>query len=310
MRSSPLAALLLLGSFTCATIAWSDENPPPLAPAHPIAAEEIERLAAAMDADSFSERQAASQRLGEMGPAAFPALEKAVAGSSREAASRALDILKKHLDGGDEATKAAAKETLERLAQSDIGAVARRASEALSPPQPVALANRLIAPARLIRPQVQIRANNPRGNVVRRVSVRVVNGVKTVDAEENGRKVKYVDDPAKGIEMEVTEAGKTQKYSAKNAEELKQKHPAAHKLYEEYANGLRIQVGAAPVVPAAPADRAERLTQHYEKVIQSLDRSIETYRQRGDNENAKRIIENLEKIKHDYQQQRDRTAAR
>jgi hypothetical protein len=61
--------------------------------------------------------------------------------------------------------------------------------------------------------------------------VKNVNGVKDIEAEEVGRKVKIHDDPDEGIEMSVTEKKDvkevTKVYKAKNAEELKEKHPEA-----------------------------------------------------------------------------------
>jgi hypothetical protein len=148
------------------------------------------------------------------------------------------------------------------------------------------------------------------GAAFKRVTVKDVNGVKDIDAEEADRKIKIHDDPAKGIEMEITEKkdGKDviQKYEAKNAEELKTKHPEMHKLYEQYAKGpaggIRIEAFAggfpgipgrvlppgipAPPVPAFPApillpaklrtgetekQLAERLDAALKEVTESLE---------------------------------------
>lgn len=83
----------------------------------------------------------------------------------------------------------------------------------------------------------------------KKVSVKEVNGVKEIEAEEDGRKVKINDDPNKGIKVEITESkdGKetTKKYEAKSADELKKMHPDAHELYEKYNKGnaiIQIQV--------------------------------------------------------------------
>ena len=106
------------------------------------------------------------------------------------------------------------------------------------------------------------------------MSVKNVNGVKEINASEDGKTVKIQDDPAQGIKIELTEKqnGKevTKKYEAKNVEELKKKQPAGYELYKKYGgeqpgNGamqLRIQAGAghcrsrampSPPCPAMPA---------------------------------------------------------
>ena len=298
---------------------------------------EVERLVSELDASEFATRQAASQRLAELGKSAFPALEKAAQSESREASTRAIEILKRHFGGGDNDAQAAAKETLQRIANSNQGAASRRANEILTPPKPVAVAmpaNMRLRPA-IGQIQLQINGGIIGGNIpgnVRRVHTRTVNGVKEVTAEENGRKVKLVVDPARGIEMEVTETkdGKTtsKKYTAKNAEELKKHHPEAHQLYEQYGkdgDGIRIQGGfriapgaipgqllpnAFPRVPAPQPAKAEML-KRIDDMIRSMDNNIEKYRQRaGDNDTYRRAIESLENSKRRLVETRARMAER
>lgn len=226
-----------------------DEKPAPAeakpALAAPVSAAEVDKLIEELDAKRFSQRQTAQQKLAEAGKIAFPALEKATQSVSREVATRSLEILKRHFETGDDEIKAAAKESLARLAEGNDAALAKRAGEILNPPKPPPQFPQGF-PAR-IQIQVVGGANN-----ARRVSMKNINGVKEIEAEENGRKVKITDDPANGIKMEVTEKkdGKeaTQKYEAQDAAELKTKHPDAHKLYEEYSKqpAVRLQVGGFP----------------------------------------------------------------
>lgn len=230
---------------------------------------EIPRLIRQLDADEFAERQAATQKLQELGKAALPALEEATVGDSREASTRAFEILKTHLDKGVGDVKEAAKEALGRIAKGNNPAAAKRADEMLKPaPTPKTDPAAPVAPAlRIAGVPLRIAVA---GAGAKRVTTKSVNGVKDIDVEEGERKIKIHDDPAKGIEVEVTEKkdGKdaTEKYEAKNADELKTKHPEAHKLYEQYKDGgaaLRLGAlaglraalpfpAAAPVFPEVP----------------------------------------------------------
>lgn len=221
----------------------------------------IDRLVKQLDADEFAERQAATQKLEELGASALLALEAATQGKSHEAASRAMAILKTHFQSGQPALKQAAKESLQRIAKGENAAAARHAEEVLTPPpEPNANARPALPGLRPGMAPLRLAI----AGAAKRVSVKTVNGVKDVEVEEKDRKIKIHDDPAKGIEMEVTEKkdGKeeTKKYEAKNADELKTKHPEAHKLFEEFAKAgaaaVRVEVvGGArpPIVPALPA---------------------------------------------------------
>ncbi|MBC7851971.1 MAG: hypothetical protein IAF94_00900 [Pirellulaceae bacterium] len=263
-RFFALLSFLLLCPFAIG----QDENPKAESKAETTdakaaSAAEIDKLMEQLDANRFSERQEAQQKLVELGKAAFPALEKGTQHVSREVAVRSLEILKNHFQKGDDATKAAAKESLERLAKNNDAILAKRAGEILTPPKPAVQLPGGNLPFRVGGGNIQIQVVGGAGGNVKKVSVKDVNGVKEIEAEENGKKVKINDDPAKGIKLEVTETkdGKetTQKYEAKDAAELKTKHPEAHKLYEEYSKqpaGIRLQVGGFPggaLPPGFPA---------------------------------------------------------
>jgi len=231
---------------------------------------DLKELIQQLDSSKFNDRQAASQKLTEAGKAAIPALIETAAGPSREASSRSIDILKKHVQSKDDAMQKAAREALEKLAKSDVPRVAGAAAEALKPKaDPNTPQGQFGVPGiQLNGGQIQLQVQAIAGGIGnKRVSVQNVNGVRTTTVEENNRKVKIVDDPQKGINMEVTEKvdGKeqTKKYEAKDADDLKKKHPDAHKIYEESSKQQNIQIqfgGGAiqgiPVFPALPAGRA------------------------------------------------------
>jgi hypothetical protein len=277
-------------------------------------AADFDALLKQLDADQFAERQSASDELSRLGSSAFPALEKAAKSDSREASERAVDILKKHFQGDDTVTKQAAKESLERLAADPASRSGRLADLVLNPPPPPTQ----IAPGGVIRPAMRVAGANIRVNAApirfaKRIHVRNNNGVKEIEVEENGRKVKVVDDPKEGLQLEVTEKknGKetTEKYQAKNAEELKQKHPEAYKIYDEVSKqngGVQIQIGGielkpnAPNPPAqpAPADDAKAKEQRLEamkRTVQTIDQHIEQLRRQfPDRPDVQRHIERLE----------------
>ena len=125
------------------------------------------------------------------------------------------------------------------------------------------------------------------------------------------------------IQLEVTETkdGKeeTKKYEAKNAEELKTKHPEAHKLYDEYSKapaGIQvqgIQIGPGGIVPPAPGGlnvrpirrakilRPEELDaakENLDGALKELDASLETLRKEAEkNGELKDALEKTEAAK-------------
>lgn len=118
------------------------------------------------------------------------------------------------------------------------------------------------------------------------VQVTNVNGERTIKATENGRRVEITDRDGKDITVRVTGKvdGKdeTREYKAAGPDELKQKHPDAAKLYEQYANGAGVQIQVfgfnalpVPVVPQLPQpqDAARRKAAHesIERALKELD---------------------------------------
>jgi hypothetical protein len=204
-------------------------------PAAEAAADDIAQWIKQLDADKFAERQEATKKLYAAGKAAIPALLEAAEGESVESTVRAIDLLQRLMDSDEKAVKEAAKEALEKLAQSSKADAARRARQALNPnqepdpqlPMPGGILN--LVPGNLV-----INGN------ARSVSISTSNGTKTVRVEEGGRKIQIVINANESINVKITEKkdGKevTKKYEAKNLDELKKKSPDAYKAYEDYAN--------------------------------------------------------------------------
>ena len=94
------------------------------------------------------------------------------------------------------------------------------------------------------------------------MNVQDAGGARTIGVQENGRKIDIKDDPNNGIELSVTEKvngqDQTQKYTAKNLQELKQKHPEAEQLYQKYARAAVVPgIQANGQQPAPPMRRKE-----------------------------------------------------
>jgi hypothetical protein len=310
----------LAAAWTAPATAQEGDVSPPAAESP---AEDVAELIRQLDADRFTDRQAASNKLEAAGERAIPHLIETAENGSVEASARAVNILAAHLSGRDAATKAAAREALEKLAESKNASTARRAKGAIEEsqkPQPAtAPARRAIriigangriqiggaVPGGQIQVQVQQRAVG--GG--RQVTITTVNGVKTINAVEGNRKVQIKDDPQNGIEMEVTETkdGKavTEKYKAKNAEDLKKKHPDAYKIYDEYARQGGVQVQQAADVQRRVFDTQMNTL---ERLSDSLQRSLERLEIEGGDEAKKEIKQHLENVKKELEQARRKLA--
>jgi hypothetical protein len=255
-----LMAACLLAAPSIVVAQDAETQPPTESNAAPTS-EEIDQLIQQLDAKRFADRSEASRRLATLGEQAIESLQKAAGSESRETSVRSIEILKEHLESEDETLKTAARQALETLAQGE-GAGAQRAADALKPKaetpnRPQAMPGNIQIGGGNIQIQVQAIAGNQKS-----VRVKNVNGVKEIEVDENGEKTKIIEDPANGIKVEVTRKTKegqeeTKKYEAKDAEELKQKHPEAHKLFDKYSkeNGIGIQVqgiqlgGQVPIQP-------------------------------------------------------------
>lgn len=255
-----------------------------LAMCAPVMADDATDLIKKLDAETFREREEAAQKLAALGKEAIPALAKAAEDGTLETGIRSLDILKKLMEGDDKETAGQAKAALEKLAESENAATSRRAKNALAPkPElaPPGFPNRIpiggFGPGQIIV-----------GNGARKISMKNINGVKTVEVEEGGRKININEDPNQGIKVEITETvnGKevTEKFEAKTEADLKKNHPKAHAEYEKYGKGnvpgIQINVGgiriggAVPGIPAIPQINNSRL-ESTARLLQSFGRHFD-----------------------------------
>ena len=229
---------------------------------------EITKLIEQLDSDSFMLREAAVKDLTTAGMPAVPKVMEAAEGESLEASTRAFDVLDKWISGEDQLVKVAAKGALEKLASGDEKSKVVRRSKALlaksnaptySPPNATLFGARpAVMPLRVARAgvaRVELRAVAGVAAAVRGRTMRVsiANGKKTIRVTEGDTlQVTIVEDKEIGIQIKITEKDKdgkekTSKYAAKDLDELKEKHPEGHKVYEKYAGkltGLKIQMQA------------------------------------------------------------------
>lgn len=219
------------------------------------AEENVDQLVKQLDSQNFLDREKATTKLQELGKSAVPALKSAAAEGSLETKVRAIGILKNLMESEDKPTVEESQSALKELAKSENAATARRAKNALAPkPKPP----QAVGPIR-IAPGIQIAGNVVIQNNAQRISVRTVNGVKTIEVTENQREVKIVEDTKNnnGITVEITEQknGKktTEKFQAKDADELKKKHPKAYEDYKKYSqgnlNGLQFRLNRRAALP-------------------------------------------------------------
>lgn len=252
--------------LSCWGFAIAQEAAPAAKPAAVADDKQIADLLKQLDAEEFDARQKASKDLAELGEKAVSALEKATASDSSEVSMRSFDILRGHFEKGTAGVKDSAKQALERIAKADQGPASKRAGEILNPPAPSVtpvrpgLGRAFPVPAggiRIAGARVVIAGAAAGGGV--ETKIKIEDGVKTTEVKDKDRQVKIVDDEGKSLTLEVTETkdGKetTQKYEAKNAEDLKAKHAEAFKIYEQYAaKGGEFKIGGIGAVPGfAPA---------------------------------------------------------
>ncbi len=261
-RTQFVAFLLILsiGSSAFADDGSAKINAPAEEPnRQSVSTDDINGWIANLNSSEFKARNEALQKLVQAGQAAVDPVAAAANTGNLEVAIRCLEGLKRLFHSKDAAVKAAAKSALEKLKASDKASVAQRAVAIIAPPPPAVLKR----PGGIFGGglRLQVRANFGR-NV--KIQIQRNNNITTrkVDVNENGRKVHIEETTGKGIIVKVTEgpAGKqkTTEYKAKDAAELKKKHPDGFKIYEKYGqqkNAPKIVInGVANGVPfkAAP----------------------------------------------------------
>ncbi len=121
MRFTLIILVLLVGSSP-ATAAAQDTSPTP---------EQIEAWVQDLGAERFTKRDAATRELIEAGAAAIEPLMESIAQHGLEVTTRGIYVLQQLAVGGDVATEASARSSLEKIAAARVTAAARHARDAL-----------------------------------------------------------------------------------------------------------------------------------------------------------------------------------
>ena len=157
--------------------------------------------------------------------------------------------------------------------------------------------------------------------------------MKTTKVKQDGLEVEIIE-AKEEITVKKTENGKTEEYKAKDADELKKKHPAANELFEKYAGdnnnaagGIAVQIGGQavplpaqiqqvvpamrllPAIPIAPANNANLMNsrlQSLERLIESAEKSLERAATTDDAKDAtKGVADHLAKAKQELAKAKD-----
>jgi len=226
----------------------------------------IDELCSLLGAADFSSRELATKELLAGGGAVIDRVTATAAETdSLEVVIRCLTILKELYQRPDEQLRASVAAALQKLSASPHRSTARRAAEILNPPDIANAMSRQFQLRRINGPGgaagVRVfQAGNivARGNGVTSIRATNDNGSVRVNAVEAGRTVVITHQNETNIIVCITlppgageNTGKTTVHSARNLAELKEKHPEAYRLYEQYCSGMRRLAGAA-IVPPPP----------------------------------------------------------
>jgi len=261
IRLQFLVLAALLASPWTASISWAGDEDPAAAATYSDA--RIDELCGRLGAADFNTREMATKELLAGGSAVIDKVAAAAETDSLEVVIRCLAILKELYQKPDEQTRVAAAAALQKLSASRRRSTARRAAEVLNPPEIASATSRQIQLRRLNAPggaaavrMFQVGNVVAAGNGVMSVRITNNNGSVRVTAVEKGRTVVITHQNETNITVCVTHqpsagelAGKTSVHPARNPAELKEKHPEAYKLYEQYCGGTQRVAGVVPPPP-------------------------------------------------------------
>ena len=267
---------------------------------------QLENWIEMLDSRKYRDRTEATAKLQRSGSAAIEALGRVVIDGSSEASDRALGILEFHYAGDDEILKQQSKEVLKEIAEQSEHAESIAAQRILKPAEPDApkrlFPNMQVPNLRL--PNLPNLALQNRAPINRRTRVRisVADGSKDVTVEENGKSIRVIEN-ADGIQVEKkVENGKTVKTKYKDAAELKEKDPDAHKAYQKAIAGgpapIQLQINGNLIQPgqlqAAP---------QFPRQLEQMQKRIDELRKRNAELREKQLKQHKEMLERIRKQQ-------
>jgi hypothetical protein len=207
----------------------------------PASAEQIASWVNDLDASRFVDRQRASDKLARAGKPAIAELSRAALSDSREASSRAIQILKSHLESRDLEAQHAAQAALERVVESGRPSAAGIARRALNPQPGQAAARALRVGLGDLHLEIRTIDGDADGGAGSRVQINHQTGVKEIDAVIHGERVRIVETPGEGITIDVTDASgerqATRRLTVRDLRDLNAKAPEYFALYEKHLGG-------------------------------------------------------------------------
>lgn len=231
-----LAALLTLVLATASPVRAADD---------PDLEAKVDQAIALLSGRNFLDRQRAIAELVQADTAAVAPVAEAAESGEPELIKSCIAILKRiQISGSDEGRKAA-EAALKELSGSKLPQVASAAASALKGDAEFG-PGRLPGNRRLVPPNI----GGPWGGGGVRISVRMVNGQRTIQVKEPDREIEIEDADGKNIKLTIqrTVNGKpeTKEFAADDLEDLKKKDADAAALYEKYGRQNVLQVQFPP----------------------------------------------------------------
>lgn len=231
--------------------------------------EQVEQLISELDHADFKVREEATKKLAAASSPVIPAVAKAANGDNLEVATRSLQILKMLYEGKDVDAQADAAIAIKRLCDSPNKSIARRASAILDGNRGTETPE---GAGRFPPLRLNVRGLAP-GGMARQVSVQNVNGQVQISVVEPDRRIEIRHNNQRQIVVKISTsnpdgAGKEASESkAQDLKELREKHPEAARLFEEYAGdnsmpdlgGNLFPGGFPPGFPQLPGLRGRRV---------------------------------------------------
>ncbi|MDP6354506.1 MAG: hypothetical protein QF473_05380 [Planctomycetota bacterium] len=213
-----------------------------------------------LESEKYSEREAATTKLAGAGKVTIAALEVAMKSGKAETGIRGMTVLEQLAGSKDAPTSTAAKDALRRLGVDED----KIASLSNEPKQQAGVATAVlqvgggqggviqiggggalqVVPGQVIQlgqgqATISVSVTTAVAAKGDSVSVTTVNGVRTITVKEKERTVEIKEQQGDALELLITKTAggktKTEKIEAKNADDLKKRHPKLYALYRKHA---------------------------------------------------------------------------
>lgn len=230
----------------------------------------VDQCIALLSGRNFVDRQRAITELVQADIAAVAPVAEAAEMGEPELVKSCVAILKRIQISGSNEGRKTAETALKELSESKLPQVANAAAAALK-------GDAEFGPGRLPGNRRVLPQNVGGGGV--RISVRTVNGQRTINVKEPDREIEIQDADGKSIKLSVQQVvnGKPERkeYEADDIEDLKKKNADAAALYEKYGKQNFIQVQfqpfPGPAMNRVPRAAAPAVNEKIEAALKKLE---------------------------------------